>query len=197
MSNYVTFFFEWTDPRCFYSSPFWEKTWSQIETLFSSTIYELVQYAFANWLFQKNHSQNISMFFDNLSPWKWLECFSKMSVLEKVKSQFEQLFDSFFEWTDSRCSYNSLFSEKAWSQIEILFNFLYMNCSFLNSHRTTRALLKYETPLISEKNNRQGFLERTQYGSVAEDITFSHRSGQKIVKFLFCWQIDQSFTVQM
>ena len=72
-----------------------------------------------------------------------------------------------------------------------------MNCSFLNSHWTTRALLKYETPLISEKNNRQGFLERTQYGSVAEDITFSHRSGKKIVKFLFRWQIDQSFTVQI
>ena len=37
-----------------------------------------------------------------------------------------------------------------------------MNYSFLNSHRTKRAQTKYKKPLVSEKNNRQGFLIRYQ-----------------------------------
>ena len=44
--------FEWTDLRCFYISLFWEKAWSQIEIFFNLFLYELIQYALPNRLFQ-------------------------------------------------------------------------------------------------------------------------------------------------
>ena len=91
--------------------------------LFQPFLYELVQYALPNSLFQKSISHNFIMFCDILSSWKWLACLSKMSILEKLKSQTGQLCDILSEWTDSRCFYYTLFWEKAWSQIEILFSF--------------------------------------------------------------------------
>ena len=115
--------------------------------LFQLFLYELVQYALPNRLFQKSNSHNFIMFCDILSSWKWLACLSKMSILEKLKSQTGQLCDLLFEWTDSRCFYNSLFWEKAWSQIEIFFNFfLYV-------------LIQYDLPnWLFQKNHSHNFI---------------------------------------
>ena len=101
--------------------------------LFQLFLYELVQYDLPNWLFQKNHSHNFIMFFDILSSWKWLACLSKMSILQKLKSQTGQLCDLLFEWADSRYIYNSFFWEIAWSLIEIFFHFFFIwsGCSML------------------------------------------------------------------
>ena len=62
----------------------------------------------------------------------------------------------------------------------------------MQSHYIVEALQNFEEIVILDLT-----IKWTQNVSVAEDITFSHTPGQKIVKFLFRWQIDQSFTVQI
>ena len=60
---------------------------------------------------KKNHGHNFGKFYYILSLWKKMTCLSKMSLLEELNSQFEQLCHLSVEWTDSWCFHISFFFE--------------------------------------------------------------------------------------
>ena len=61
--------------RMFFIPLFWEP-WSQTELMLNLFFIWTGLACSSNWLFQKNHSHNFSMFCDMLSSWKWLACLS-------------------------------------------------------------------------------------------------------------------------
>ena len=67
------------------------------------------------------------MFFGILSSLKWLACLSKMSILEKLKSQIEQLLDLSFESINSRCFKFQFYENRHINRELLLQSFLYMN----------------------------------------------------------------------